>query len=170
MTTRPHDAAVALGTVLVLLATFSRGQERSTPEPVAEVKGIVADETGAVIAQSAVMFRGELGTIVSHTSIAGSVTVELRTGSYAVTITKPGFKTAKLADLRINAPTPTAFRVVMQVDHTPTDGFDLEGVPTATSDLPDVISSKPSHGPAVQPGTTKIRSLRCLYLWKCSSP
>ena len=54
MTMRLHDAAVALGTVLFLLTAFCSGQEDSTPEPVAQVKAIVADETGAVIAQSEV--------------------------------------------------------------------------------------------------------------------
>ena len=64
MTMRLHDAAVALGTVLFLLTAFCSGQEGSTPEPVAQVKAIVADETGAVIAQSEVVFKGELGTTV----------------------------------------------------------------------------------------------------------
>lgn len=73
----------------------------------------------------------------------GSVTVELRTGRYFVTITKFGFVTAKLTDLQINAPTPAAFRVVLQVDRTPNDGGNLEGVPTATSDLPNVILVTP---------------------------
>jgi hypothetical protein len=73
----------------------------------------------------------------------GSVTVELRTGRYAVTITKAGFVTAKLVDFQINAPTPAAFRVVLRVDHTPTDGGIFEGVPTTSSELPSVISSEP---------------------------
>jgi hypothetical protein len=169
MTTRLHDAAVALGSLLVLLIALCSGRERSTPEPVAEVKGTVADATGAVIPQSEVVFKGELGTIISQTSMDGSVTVELRTSRYFVTITKFGFVTAKLTDFQINAPTPAAFRVVLQVDRTPTDGGTVEGVPTATSGLPNVMGSESSHAPAAQPATKKGRSLRCLYFWKCSS-
>jgi hypothetical protein len=151
MTTRLHDAAVALGSLLVLLTALCSGQERSTPEPVAEVKGIVADAAGALIPQSEVVFKGESGTIVAHTSMDGSVTVELRTGRYAVTIAKPGFVRAKLVDFRIDAPTPTAFRVVLQVDRTPTDGGEFHGVaPTTTSDLPYLLERQgpppPSSG------------------------
>jgi hypothetical protein len=137
--TRRLSAAVALASLL-LLAALCSGQERTIPEPVAEIKGIVTDETGAVIPQSEVVFKGKLGAIVSHTSMDGSVTVELRTGSYAVTITKSGFVAAKLVDFQINAPTAAAFRVVLQVDHTPSDGPIFEGVPTTTSELPSAIS------------------------------
>jgi hypothetical protein len=133
------NAAVALASLLLLAALFG-GQELTTPEPVAEIKGIVADETGAVIPQSEVVFKGELGAIVSHTSMDGSITVELRTGGYTVTITKSGFVTAKLVDFQINAPTPAAFRVVLKVDHTPSNGGMFDGVPTTTSELPRVIS------------------------------
>jgi hypothetical protein len=168
MTTRPRDPAVALGSLLVLLAALCSGQERATPELLAEVKGVVADETGAVIPRSEVVFKGELGTVVSHTGLDGSAIVELRTGKYAVTVAKRGFVTAKVVDLQISAPTPTAFRVVLQLDQTPTDGGIFEGVPTTTSELPNVISSEPSRVPAARPPTPKSRSLRSLYLWKCA--
>ena len=141
MTTRLH-AAVALASLV--LTTFCSGQEPTTREPLAEVQGVVADETGGVIPQSEVVFKGEQGAIVSHTRMDGSVTVELRTGGYGVTITKSGFVTAKLVDFQINAPTPAAFRIVLHVDHTPTDGGIFDGVPTITSELPSVISSEPS--------------------------
>jgi len=140
MTTRLH-AAVALASFL--LTALCSGQERTTSEPVAKIKGIVADQTGAVIPQSEVVFKGELGTIVSHTGMDGSVTVQLRTGTYLVTITRSGFVTAKLVDFQINAPTPAAFRVNLQLDHSPSDGGIFDGVPTTTAELPSVIRSEP---------------------------
>ena len=46
-----RDLAIALGSVLILPTALRGGQERSTPEPGAEVKGVVLDVTGAVIPQ-----------------------------------------------------------------------------------------------------------------------
>jgi hypothetical protein len=147
------------------------GQERSSPAPLAKVKGTVADEAGAVIPQSEVVFQGEQGKVVSHTSMDGSVTGQLSSGRYAVTIAKSGFVTAKLVDFQINAPTPREFRVVLRVGHTPSNGGNFEGRPTTTiSELPNGITLEPKYAPAPQPATRKKRrSLRCLYLWKCSS-
>jgi hypothetical protein len=51
MTTRQRDLAVALGSLLILLTALRGGRERSTPEPVAEFKGVVSGATGAVIPQ-----------------------------------------------------------------------------------------------------------------------
>lgn len=155
MTKRLQDAAVALGSLVFLLTAPCSGQERSTAESVAEVKGIVSDETGAVIPQSEVVFKGESGTIVEHTSMDGSVNVGLRTGRYTVTVSKHGFVTSKRADFQISAPTPFIFRVVLQVDRTPTDGGDdpMWAVPTTTSDLPSVIT--PASAQGVQKSTPR---------------
>lgn len=138
--------------MLVLLTAPSRSQEGPTPESMAEVKGIVADATGAVIPQSKVVFKGESGTVVGHTSLEGAVTVELRTGMYDVTITKTGFVTAKLVDFQVNA--ALAFRVVLQVDTTPSDGGGMVGVPTITSELPSMITRSPVFHANSAPQTT----------------
>jgi carboxypeptidase family protein len=146
MTKRPYEAVLALGALVVLLAPCGRGQNRpSTPQPSSEVTGIVTDATGAVIPHSEVVFKGESGTLVSHTSTDGTVKVELRTGKYSVTVAGIGFVTAKLADFQINAPDPATFRLVLQVDGTPTDGPLVPGVATITSDLPNVIGPTAIH-------------------------
>jgi hypothetical protein len=64
-----------------------------------------------------------------------------------VTITKSGFVVAKLVDFKISAPTPIAFRFVLQADSTPTDGGEFMGVPTTTYELPNVIRSEPKSRP-----------------------
>ena len=154
MTTR-QQTAVALGPLLLaLLTTLAIGQgHSSSPEILSEVKAIVTDATGALIPHSEVTFKGESATIVSYTSMDGSVTVKLRTGRYAVTFARTGFVTAKLVDLQISAPTPSTFRVVLQVDSTPTDGGELMGVPTTTSELPTVVIPTSVH--RVQESTQK---------------
>jgi hypothetical protein len=132
---------------MILLTALSSGQDSSSiQKPVSEVKGVVADATGAVIPQSQVEFKGESGTIVAQTGMDGVVAVQLRTGKYAVTIARTGFKTEKLVDFQVEAPTPAVFRIVLQVASTSTDGGESPGVPTTTSDLPSTITLDSSRG------------------------
>jgi hypothetical protein len=44
-------------------------------------------------------------------------------------------------------------------------------VPAESSELPNAIEDEPAHTstPVVQAQITKRRSLRCLYLWRCSA-
>jgi hypothetical protein len=124
---RPHGAATALGSLLVLVGLCS-GQDvgSPTPAPVSEVRGVVTDTSGAVIQRSEVVFKGDSGTIVSHTGDDGSVTVHLPAGTYTVTIASPNFVSTKLADFRVSAPTPASFRVALEVDRTHLGPFFLQ--------------------------------------------
>lgn len=157
-----------------MLAALCSGQvvRSSTPAPVSEVKGVVTDAIGAVIQHSEVVFKGDSGTIVSHTGDDGSVTVHLPSGTYSVTIASQGFVTAKLVDFRISAPTPAAFRVALEVDRTAIVDFprwaEVPQVPTVTADFPWFINPTPAQGPAPQLANKKSRSLKCLYLWRCA--
>jgi hypothetical protein len=152
MTVRIHETAGALAVLLVVLTAFASQDRSSTPEPVSEVKVIVSDATGAVIPLSKVLFKGELGTIVAHTTMDGSVKVKLRNGKYTVTVFQVGFVTSKPVDFQINAPTPFTFRTVLQVAGTPTDGGGGDGtmlaVPTIPSDLPNIVTAKSSAEPS----------------------
>ena len=113
---RPHGAATALGSLLVLVGLCGGQDVRSsTPAPVSEVRGVVTDAMGAVIQRSEVVFTGDSGTIVSHTGEDGSVTVHLPTGTYTVTIMSPNFLSAKLANFRVSAPTPASFQIALEV-------------------------------------------------------
>ena len=51
---------------------------------------------------------------------------------------------------------PDTLRIVLKVDHTPTDGGIFDGVPTTTSELQSVIGPEPSRVPSAQP--TKKRA------------
>jgi hypothetical protein len=159
-------ARVAVSAFVVLLIAVSQAQ---VTEPSSEVRGIVFDESGAVIPGCEVMFRSDLNTIVSHTGTEGTVTARLQPGTYSVTTLKAGFVTSKMLNFQIGTQTPDTFQVVLKVDSTPTDGGDFDGVPTAASELPNLIRSEASHAPSAQLGSRKRRSFRCLYLWKCSS-
>jgi hypothetical protein len=142
-------------------------------EPLCEVKGTVVDEMGALIPHAEVVFKGESGTTVSHTGTDGAVNVTLRTGRYAVWVSQAGFITTKLVDFNIAGLTPSVFHIVLRVDNRPSDGAGWEPgvseVPTATSELPNNINDKPSAAPDTKPTMRKGRSLRCLYLWRCSA-
>jgi Carboxypeptidase regulatory-like domain len=140
------------------------------------VKGVVVDPSGAVIPQAAVVFKGELGTIVAHTGMDGSVSANLEAGKYLVTINAFGFATTKLVDFSVPGPTADVFRVSLKVDQSQMNygsdfGHSIVAVPTVPSELPNIIKDEPTRTslPVVQPATTKRRSMRCLYLWRCSA-
>jgi hypothetical protein len=159
-------AAVVVGTFLSLIVTCGHAQ---VVAPLSEVKAIVFDESGAVILDCEVVFRGDSETIASHTGMDGSVTVTLRSGRYALTTTRAGFVKSKMLDVQIVTPMSDALRIVLKVDHSPSDGPIVDGVPTTTtSDVPSLIEPEPNRVPSPQPATRKNRSWQCLYLWRCS--
>lgn len=98
--------AISLGMSLSL--AIRRGYAQ---EPMCEVKGTVVDESGAVIPQAEVVFKGESGTTASHTGVDGAVNVTLRTGRYAVWISRAGFIPAKLVDFNVAGSSPSVFRI-----------------------------------------------------------
>jgi hypothetical protein len=160
---------MAISTFLSLIIAV--GHAQAVP-PLSQTKAVVFDETGAVIPDCEIVFKSDLETIVSHTGMDGSVTVGLHSGRYAVTTSRAGFVKSNILDVQIAAPKPDTLRIVLKVDHTPTDGPIFNGVSTTTSQLPSVIESEPvpSLVPSARPATGKSRSWRCLYLWKCSTP
>jgi hypothetical protein len=141
-----------------------------------EVKIIIFDESGAVIPGCEIVVKSDSETIASHTGMDGSVALKMRNGRYALETSKAGFVRT---DIQFFAPMPDKLRIVLKVDHTPTDGPIFDEVPTTTSDVPSVIEGPElralpfSSGGLVPissapPAVTKIRSWQCLYLWKCS--
>jgi hypothetical protein len=162
ITTRLTLAAVCISALLGLMIAV--GLAHVLP-PLSEVKATVFDETGAVIPGCETVFRSDSETIVSHTGTDGSVTVRMRNGRYALTTNRAGFVKS---EVQVAIPMPGTLRIVLKVDHTPTDGPIGDGVPTTTSDLPSVMGPEPSSRPPSRPAR-KNRSWQCLYLWKCST-
>ena len=148
-----------------------------TQEHLFPVKGVVVDPSGAVIQQAEVVFKGESGTIISHTGMDGSVNVNLEAGKYLVAISAYGFATTKLVDFSVPRPTAPAFQVRLKLDHIDFGSGSDNGhsgilsVATVPSELLNVIKDDPTRPPlpVVQPAATKRRSPRCLYLWNCSA-
>jgi Carboxypeptidase regulatory-like domain len=165
-TTRLCVAAVAIASFLHLTIAVGHSQ---VVAPLSEIKTTVFDESGAVIPDSMIVFRSDSTTVDSHTGMDGSVTLRLPRGRYALTTTKAGFVKSMKTDVQIGAPMQDEIRIVLKVDHTPTDGPIFDGVPTTISDLPSVISPEPYPVRSAQPSTKKYRSWQCLYLWKCST-
>jgi hypothetical protein len=158
---------VALSTSAGFVSAAADAQER-----LFAVKGVVVDQSGAVIPTAEVVFKGESGTIVAHVGADGSVNVNLGAGNYVVTVSAFAFATTKLVDFSVPGSTAEAFRVILEVDQSHTHyGSDHDFVPTVPSELPNTIQDEPARAssPVVQPETTRRRSMRCLYLWRCSA-
>ena len=171
--------AIALGISLSLLVTVSCAQAVA---PLSEIRVTVVDQTGAVLPDSEVTFKGDSKTIVSHTGNVGSVTIGLPSGHYAVSISHYGFLQSEVRDFKVVTPATSELRVVLWVDPNNSyvcgpcgcDRCTGVVVPATTSDPPNAIRPEPSRAPVApaltsQRVTKKIRSWHCLYLWKCSA-
>lgn len=168
-------AAVALFAFAV-----AAGEAQVAP-PLSEVRVTVVDVAGAVITGTEVTFKGESKTVVSRTGNDGSVTLTLPRGRYAVSASHLGFLKNDALSQSVTAGS-NELRIVLQVRDCGNNScicmFDCAGplpeLEPTTSDLPNVITSDepspvPPTLPATAPAINKTRSLRCLYLWKCSA-
>jgi hypothetical protein len=92
---------------------FAQGGGAST-----SLTGIVADPSGAIIPGATAVVKNA-ATGVEYTAVTnaqGSFTVPaIDPGTYTVTVTLMGFKTAVLNDVRVNAATPASVRVTLEV-------------------------------------------------------
>src|SRR5687767_6362574 len=82
------------------------------------LSGTVTDASGAVIPGATVAVKNNATATEFHatTNESGSFTVpSVDPGSYTVTVTLMGFKTAVLNDVRINAGTPASVKVALEV-------------------------------------------------------
>lgn len=155
ITTRLCVAAVAIASFLQLaIAVHSQ-----VVSPLSEMKTTVFDESGSVIPDCEVVFKGDSSTVVSHTGMDGSVTLRLPSGRYAVTTTKAGFAKRTIADVQIGSSMQDEIRIVLKVAQTTMDGPIVDGVPTASSDLPIAISPETYPVRPARPFKKKSRSL-----------
>jgi hypothetical protein len=168
--------------VMVIALSTSAGFVIAAADPQEHpfaVKGVVVDPSGALIPKAEVVFKGKSGTVVAHTGMDGSVDVNLEADNYAVTVSALGFATAKLVDFSVPGPSTEAFRVILKIDQSHTNhgsdfgqsGRAYNTLPTVPSELPNIIQDEPTStsSPVVRPAPTKHRSMRCLYLWRCSA-
>jgi hypothetical protein len=171
-TKRMPTAAAAVSVFLLIT-----GIQAQVAAPLSEARVTVVDQSGAVIADGEVVYKSNSKTIASHTGTDGSAVVALPSGRYSVTATHVGFLRAEIPDFQVVAPEPSELRVVLQVDPNFQDcgpcGCNrcpvLVPITPATPDPPNVITSEPGRDSRAQPAAKKIRSPRCLYLWKCSA-
>lgn len=172
--------AIVLSVLAGVIVPIVNAQDQLFP-----VEGVVVDETGAAIPHAEVVFKAESGTlspsflfpvlpvIEAQAGVDGVVRVMLGTGNYAVTIIQCGFKTAKPPDFSVQGPTMDAFRIVLQVEPRATDcggvAPTVMEAQTVISEVPNVIADEHAYTsvPMARPATSKRRSRRCLYLWRC---
>jgi hypothetical protein len=173
--TKPIIAAATAVSIFLLIA----GSQAQIAASSAEIKVTVTDSTGARIPGSDVVFKSDSKTIVSHFGSELAAIVTLPSGLYSVTVSARGFLKYNVSDFNVVAPLPGELRILLSVDPdfcknnacicSPCVG--APDTPTIISELPNVIEDDPSPFSPVQPvtKTRKSRSLRCLYLWKCST-
>ena len=151
--------AIILSTSAGFFISAGHAQER-----LFAVEGVIVDPSGAVIPNAEVKFKGESGTIVSHGGTDGTVNVNLAAGKYVVTVAALAFATRNI-DLSVPSPNEAPFRVTLTVAGG--SSVEVSTVPTESSESPSVVTGAPS---VVQPPATRRRSIRCLFLWRCSAP
>jgi hypothetical protein len=173
MTLRTKKAFIAAS--LLLLIGACGAQEAA---PLAKVKVTLFDQTGAVIVGGEVDFKSAAKTIVSHTGPDGSVVATLPGGRYSVTAIQRGFQKEEISDFEVVAPQSNELKIVLKVDPNAIVDCGPCGcggcVPlietTQTSpEPPTAITSEPVPVSPPPTAAKKIRSLRCLYVWKCSA-
>jgi hypothetical protein len=162
--------AIVLGTSAGFLIGAGYAQEYRYA-----VKGVVVDQSGAVVPQAEVLFQKGVHRIIAHTGMDGSVKVYLEVGSYVVTVCAFGFAPYnKLINVALPRPSADAFLVTLKVDQSQLgygsdfgQGWDR----SILCDLPNIVQDQPPPVslPVVQPAATKHRSMRCLFLWRCSA-
>jgi hypothetical protein len=105
--------ATALMSVLAVTSAFAQGGGAS-----ASIVGTITDASGAVIPGATVVAKNAAnGTEFTATSNEqGGFTIPaIDPGTYTVTVTLMGFKTAVISDVRVNAATPASVRVSLEV-------------------------------------------------------
>jgi hypothetical protein len=113
MTQRPLGVAGAmLLACLTSVAAFAQGSST------ASISGVVVDSGGGVVPGADVVVRnnGTNETFTAVTSGGGVFSVpSLITGTYTVTVSLQGFKTAVLNSVIVNAGVPASVRAVLEV-------------------------------------------------------
>jgi len=168
--------AIGLGaTILALIAFVGVIATSSAQEKVYPIGIAVVDPAGAAIQNADVVFKGASGTVFAHTGMDGFVNANLQAGNYVVTIRAFGFATAGLSEFSVPATGTVPFRVSLKVNNvffgSGSPNIIRDDVPTVLSELPSRLGDQavPTPLPVTQPTTTKRRSLRCFYLWRCSA-
>ncbi|MGO8797430.1 MAG: DUF6438 domain-containing protein [Candidatus Sulfotelmatobacter sp.] len=119
---RPKQGRARLRFAVIVVVAIGTSLASYAQEKSLEVKCTVVDEMGAIIPNAEVKFKGQSGTIVSHTGLDGVVIQALRAGRYAVSVTQIGFVTTVLPDFNVAGTTQSACRIPLRVGDRPTDG------------------------------------------------
>src|SRR5262245_13206263 len=104
--------AAVVGVVCAATSAYGQGGVATS------MSGVVVDASGALIPGASVTVKNNATTAESHavTGENGSFTIPaLNPGTYTVTVSLDGFKTAVVHDAILNAATPGAVRVVLEV-------------------------------------------------------
>jgi hypothetical protein len=137
--------------VLEFFAAVALGQHSGSSR-IADLRAVVSDASGTRIPSAEITFKGEKAVTV-NTGEDGSIRVQIPYGIYAVTISRPGFETAKIAGFAIQDAEPSDLEVVLQVDHCCEEPGIAVGPQIITSDLPNLLNNV--RGPHHQEQSTR---------------
>ncbi|HTR24320.1 MAG TPA: NTF2 fold immunity protein [Terriglobales bacterium] len=138
---RLASQSAVLVIALELFAAVALGQDSGLTH-VTNLRAVVSDPSGARLPGAEITFRGEK-TVTVSAGEDGSVLVQIPYGDYAVTISRTGFETAKIANLSIQSAKPPDLEVVLQVGHCCDEPGIAENLEPQiiTSDLPNLIET-----------------------------
>jgi hypothetical protein len=109
-----HPVVAALVTMLALAGESAPAYAQAATST---ISGVVLDSAGGAIPGVAVVAKNEAGTIhetVTNTEGVFSIPA-LNAGTYTVTVSLSGFKTAVASDVRVVPGTPTSVKVTLEV-------------------------------------------------------
>ena len=136
---RQHLRLSALTTVFLLVAALSFGQGSVT----ATLTGTVLDTSGGAIPGATVVATNNATSVVTEaiTSSQGTLAIPaLRPGSYTVTVTLAGFKTAVVNNVVLNAGVPAAVAVRLEIGGV-TETVVVEGRTALIQTVSSAVSS-----------------------------
>jgi hypothetical protein len=140
---RRSCACLALGVVFVLA---SLGTAAAQGGASSSISGVVVDSGGGTIPGASVVVKSAAGaTFETTTSTEGVFSVPAVTaGTYSVTVSLPGFKTAMISDVRIAPGTPASINVTLelgQISETITVASSADIVNTQTPTVSATLNS-----------------------------
>src|SRR4030095_3319356 len=98
----------------IVSCLFLAGVGQAAEEETATITGEVTDVNGLLVSNAIVRISNRAITRLTNTTELGQFTLTVPPGTYLVTVEKPGFKTAKLKNVRVKLGVSNALRIPLK--------------------------------------------------------